>query len=693
MITRTWLRNLFASRTLRNAPGTFRPALEALEERALPSVNFYPAVNTGLSNGKGPSAEALGNVYGDGTLDLVTTDVNSDTYSILKYAGNGTFSTDASNADGGSGVSSVALGDFNGDGKPDLVLANSGSNNISVLVNNGNFLFPYANAVTYGTGSYPVSVAVGDFTGNGKLDLAVACLGDATGSGAGLSVLLGNGDGTFQNAVNYAVGSGPRSVKVADFDGRHYANGKPILDLAVASEYSNSVSVLMNNGDGTFQNAVNHVVGSYPVSLAVGDFNGDGKLDLVTANAAGNNVSVLLSNGNGTFQNAVNYIVEGEPISLAVGDFSGDGKLDLVTANFASNNVSVLQGNGDGTFQNAVYYAVGTGPESVAVADLNGDDKSDLIVANQVSNNISVLLNYIPQPAAVTSAASATFTESFACQFTVQASGAPQPALSKSLTDVVPAGIAFNPATGVLSGTPAAGSAGTYTLHFSADNGVGDIATQTFTLTVYSQAASDKFVQALYTDELGRTGSAAELGSWVNVLDGSGGQAAVVAGISNSTEARDRTVTGWFQTYLGRAPSATDLSAYVTALATQTQEQVLRTIVGSTESFNDAQNMSFGGTANQNYVEALYKDLLGRIPSATELASQVAALQQVGQQALALGILQSTEYRDDVVEGYYTSLLHRTGSAAEIAYWVNTGLDVHTIRMDIEDSAEFLTNG
>jgi hypothetical protein len=213
----------------------------------------------------------------------------------------------------------------------------------------------------------------------------------------------------------------------------------------------------------------------------------------------------------------------------------------------------------------------------------------------------------------------------------------------------------------------------------------------------FSLAASQKFVQALYTDELGRTASAAEVASWENVLGGPGGQAAVVSGIANSTEARTHTVTGWFQTYLGRTPSAAEVSVWAPLLASQTQEQVLSGILGSTEFFNDAQNMGFGGTgptaADQNFVIALYQDLLGRTPSQTEVNNQVAALQQMTPQQLALSFLQSTEYRTDVVEGYYTSLLHRSGSAAEVAGWVNSALDLRTIRMDFEDSAEFFVNG
>ncbi|MGH9316094.1 MAG: FG-GAP repeat domain-containing protein, partial [Thermoanaerobaculia bacterium] len=128
-----------------------------------------------------------------------------------------------------------------------------------------------------------------------------------------------------------------------------------------------------------------------PYSIAVGDFNGDGKPDLATANT-GDGVSILLGNGDGTVQAAVNYGVGTAPLSVAVADFNGDGKADLGIANFSSGNVSILLGNGNGTFQPVVNYGAGSGPRFLAAGDFNGDGKPDLAVANQNSNDLSVLL-------------------------------------------------------------------------------------------------------------------------------------------------------------------------------------------------------------------------------------------------------------------------------------------------------------
>ena len=267
----------------------------------------------------------------------------------------------------------VAVGDFNGDGKADFVVANSG---VSVWLGNGNGTFQAP--VNSAGGASPVALATGQFNGDGLLDLAAVY---ATGE---VAILLGNGDGTFQPAVNYAAGSGPSAVAAADFNG----NGVP--DLAVAN--AGGVSVLLGNGDGTFQAAVNYAAGNGPAAVAAADFIGNGKADLAVVNAVDGTVSVLLGNGDGTFQPAVSYAVAANPQAVAVGDLNGDGRPDLVVANNAANSVSVLLGNGDGTFQAAVSYAAGANPQSVAVADVNGDGLADVVTANAGGGNLSVLL-------------------------------------------------------------------------------------------------------------------------------------------------------------------------------------------------------------------------------------------------------------------------------------------------------------
>jgi dienelactone hydrolase len=186
--------------------------------------------------------------------------------------------------------------------------------------------------------------------------------------------------------TSFGSPASPSSVAVGDFN----RDGK--LDLAVANLASDNISILLGSGDGTFQNAVTYGVGSGPRMVNVGDFNGDGKLDLVVTNAGANNVSVLLGNGNGTFEAADNYGVGENPNSVAVGDFNGDGKLDLAAANGYSNNVSILLGNGDGTFQTAVTYEAGEQPMAIATGDFNSDGKLDLAVTNYSGANVSALL-------------------------------------------------------------------------------------------------------------------------------------------------------------------------------------------------------------------------------------------------------------------------------------------------------------
>src|SRR5262249_8558076 len=200
-----------------------------------------------------------------------------------------------------------------------------------------------------------------------------------------VGVLLGNGDGSFQQAITYAVGSSPRSVAVGDF------NGDGNQDLAVANGGTANVSVLLGNGDGSFQAAQNFAAGSRPGAVAGGDLHRDGKPALAVANRGSGNVSVLLGNGDGTFQPAQNFAAGANPISVAVGDFNGDGNPDLAVAGGtgAASGVRVLLGNGDGSFQAAQTYAAGILPQSVAVGDFNGDGNPDLAVANQDTNDVS----------------------------------------------------------------------------------------------------------------------------------------------------------------------------------------------------------------------------------------------------------------------------------------------------------------
>src|SRR3989442_333680 len=207
------------------------------------------------------------------------------------------------------------------------------------------WMFPSpAPARDYAVGAGPYSVAVGDLNGDGRLDLVVANSLANT-----VSVLLGNGDGTFQAARNFdaGLGSGPIWVVVVDING----DGK--ADVLLANQSRHSLGVLLGNGDGTLQPPMNFdTAGNLPESIAVGDFNGDGKLDVAVAHFYSTNVTVLLGNGDGTFRPALTFPVGNRNEFVAVGDFNGDGTLDVAVASYNTNTVGVLMGNGDGTFAN-----------------------------------------------------------------------------------------------------------------------------------------------------------------------------------------------------------------------------------------------------------------------------------------------------------------------------------------------------
>jgi FG-GAP-like repeat len=287
----------------------------------------------------------------------------------------------------GGGGYGLAVADFNGDGKLDVAVATWGNStfNVAILMGNGDDTFQAP--VTYPVDTEPGSIVVGDFNHDGHPDLAIATL-------AGVDILLNNGDGTFHSGTTVPVYG---VLAIADVNG----DGKPDL-LATAYDDSN-LQVSLGKGDGTFRPAVAYPAGDCAYGVATGDFNHDGKIDVAIANSicswgeTVNTVSILLGNGNGSFQAPVSFPAGNNPASVAVGDFNRDGKLDVAVPIYSgqysvADNVEVFLGNGDGTLQTGTNFYVDSSPLQVVVADLNGDGKLDLAAANYGVGEVSVLI-------------------------------------------------------------------------------------------------------------------------------------------------------------------------------------------------------------------------------------------------------------------------------------------------------------
>ena len=360
--------------------------------------NGFAGVNGPFSVGTMPVAIAVADVNADGLADLIVANEGSNNISVLLGNRGGGFSP-ASGSPFAVGVpdaygylpDAVAVGDFNGDGKPDLAIANKANRMVWLLFGDGTGAFtppPYP----YYAGAGPDAMVAADFNGDGNTDLAVANYADGT-----IQVLPGNGAGGFGLPVRITFGLGIPAIAAGDFNGDGYA------DLAVADVTDGKVWILLGNSTGAV--SYTHLpvsagalqpnglatVGTKPVAIAAGDLNGDGKVDLVVANGDGT-ISVLLGSGTGTFAPAVAYTA-GVPTSLALGDFNGDGKLDVAVSNGGNSTVSILLGNGDGTFQPmGPGFPVGRNPVSLVAGDFNGDGNVDLATANFADGTGSVLL-------------------------------------------------------------------------------------------------------------------------------------------------------------------------------------------------------------------------------------------------------------------------------------------------------------
>lgn len=344
-----------------------------------------PKANAAIAVGDDPRSGAVGDFNGDGNVDIATANQETNNVSILLSDDLAHFQQAAkSPIKVGALPRSLTIGDFNSDKKLDLAVSNSGSNTISILLGEGNGQF-VASEVPIKTDSRPLCVITTDFDNNATADLAVVNNGADS-----VSVLLGDGKGAFVEAAGspLKVGKTPFYLTTNDL------NADGVADMLVANSGSNSVSVLMGQGGGSFSDKTDFPTEVSPRCISIADFNGDGKSDLVVANTGANSVSFLPGLGNGKFADRTDFAVGPTPRSVVTSDFNNDGKLDLAVTCFGANKIFLLYGDGAGDFNLMpnVAHAVGSEPSWSVLTDLNHDKKADLVVINSDSNDVSLLI-------------------------------------------------------------------------------------------------------------------------------------------------------------------------------------------------------------------------------------------------------------------------------------------------------------
>ena len=410
------------------ALGVLAAAAAAPVGRAAAAVTFS---GTNVLANANPAYVVAADLNRDGNLDLaVSNAAPSDTVSILLGNGAGGFGMPTTLAT--PNPRAIAVGDFNGDGKADLAVANANpAIGVSVFIGNGGGTFtPVAPGngttptFTLGAGGEDVhGVAVGDVTGDGIADI-VAGVSNTANTAERVVILKGDGTGNFTaqpGPPKLPGGSRVIAVAIANLD----ANAIP--DIATANLLGNSTSILLGLGGGAFNPALTFPAQTNPDSIAIGDFNQDGRSDVAIGNEGGS-VSVFLGTGTGVSAVALNSAIGGVPTIGNPADFNGDGILDVPAALFATaGSAAVVLGGGNGRFGPPDLFAAGTDSQFVAPGDFNGDGKPDLVVANSGSANVTVLLNTtaFPPPGATTGAASAVTQTTAAVSGTVIPHGQP----------------------------------------------------------------------------------------------------------------------------------------------------------------------------------------------------------------------------------------------------------------------------
>ena len=367
---------------------------------AAPTNSILPS--TSYNVGVGPVALTAADFRGNGLLDLAVVNEIDNTLSILANQGAGRFlqaagsplSLGAARATAPTIAPAIASATFTNSGFADLLITDPVGDTVTVLLSSGDDTFKTATGSPIALGKQPSAMVTGDFNADGNQDFVVANFADDT-----LSVFLGNGNGTFKEETGspFALGSsvaGPIAMVARDFNG----DGK--LDLAIVNQTTDNVSILLGNGDGTFAQATNSpiAVGKFPVAIAAGDLNGDAHADIAVVNQSDNTVTVLLGNGDGTFSAALNSPLKtGQtPKGIAISDFNGDGKEDIAVTDPQTDSVSVFLGLGQGLFANAFELPVGTNPTAILAANFTSGTLPDVAITDNPSGTtgqVTVILN------------------------------------------------------------------------------------------------------------------------------------------------------------------------------------------------------------------------------------------------------------------------------------------------------------
>ncbi len=333
--------------------------------------------------GKNPTTITPFDINQDGFTDLVTTNIASNSLSILIGNGDGTF-RDQIQLHVCQEPRSLATGRFNQDLYPDVVLACSGSDQIAILLGRADGRFE--EGAQYPVHRAPIAVASEDLNGDKLADLVVALRNDK------VKVFLGQGNGEFRHGVQYEYGDTPTSVSLAD------VNGDSVMDMIVTNggPMSNAISIWMGNGDGTFRQPIDYRSGRRPLGVSFGDFNNDHIKDMLVINGERDSFTTFLGNADGSFQKGKDAGANASPNFGLARDFNGDRRQDVAIVNLQSNDLSILFGRGDGTFEYPPRnYRTKAGPFAIASfqATTKIAEEPGLVTADNGDGTVSIFLH------------------------------------------------------------------------------------------------------------------------------------------------------------------------------------------------------------------------------------------------------------------------------------------------------------